>query len=53
VLATPLILVLGHDACGAIDAIKSLKDNTTLPGRLPSLVTALAPAVRASLRAGR
>ena len=54
VLATPLILVLGHDACGAIDAtMKSLKDNSTLPGHLPSLVTALAPAVKAaSGRAG-
>ena len=49
VLAVPLILVLGHDACGAVDAtIKSLKDNTTLPGHLPSLVTALAPAVKAA-----
>jgi carbonic anhydrase len=43
-----LILVLGHESCGAVDAaIKSLKDNTTLPGRLPSLVTAIAPAVKA------
>ncbi|MBV8446449.1 MAG: carbonic anhydrase [Hyphomicrobiales bacterium] len=49
VLDTPLIMVLGHEACGAIDAtIKSLKDNTTLPGHLPSLVAALAPAVKAS-----
>jgi carbonic anhydrase len=48
ILGTPLIMVLGHDACGAIDAtIKSLKDNTTLPGHLPSLVTSLAPAVKA------
>jgi carbonic anhydrase len=48
ILGTPLIVVLGHDACGAIDAtIKSLKDNTTLPGHLPSLVTSLAPAVKA------
>jgi carbonic anhydrase len=48
VLGVPLILVLGHDACGAVDAtIKSLKDNTTLPGHLPSLVTALSPAVKA------
>ena len=48
VLGVPLILVLGHDACGAVDAtIKSLKDNTTLPGHLPSLVTALTPAVKA------
>jgi len=47
-LATPLIMVLGHDACGAVDAtIKSLKDNTTLPGHLPSLVAAIAPSVKA------
>jgi carbonic anhydrase len=48
VLGAPLILVLGHESCGAVDAtIKSLKDGTTLPGQLPSLVTALAPAVKA------
>lgn len=48
VLATPLILVLGHDACGAVDAtIKSLKDGKPLPGHMPSLVTALAPSVKA------
>jgi len=48
VLAVPLILVLGHDSCGAIDAtIKSLKDDKPLPGHLPSLVAALAPAVKA------
>jgi carbonic anhydrase len=50
VLNSPLILVLGHDSCGAVDAtIKSLRDNTTLPGHLPSLVAALAPAVKASM----
>ena len=48
VLNSPLILVLGHDSCGAVDAtIKSLRDNTTLPGHMPSLVNALAPAVKA------
>ena len=48
VLSTPLIVVLGHDACGAVDAtIKSIKDNTTLPGHLPALVAALTPAVTA------
>jgi carbonic anhydrase len=48
VLGVPLILVLGHDACGAVDStIKSLKDGTTLPGQLPSLVAAIAPAVKA------
>lgn len=48
VLNVPLILVLGHDSCGAVEAtIKSLKDGTTLPGRLPSLVAGIAPAVKA------
>ncbi len=48
-LKTPLIMVLGHSACGAVAAtIQSLKDNTTLPGHLPSLVASLAPAVKAS-----
>ena len=48
VLGTPLILVLGHDACGAVDAtIKSLKDDKPLPGHMPSLVQAIAPAVKA------
>ena len=48
VLNAPLIMVLGHDACGAVDAaIKSIKDNTTLPGHLPSLVAAIKPAVDA------
>ena len=47
-LGTPLIVVLGHDSCGAVSAtIKSLKDGTTLPGHLPSLVNAIAPAVKA------
>jgi carbonic anhydrase len=48
VLNTPLILVLGHDSCGAVSAtIKSVKDGTTLPGHLPSLVAAIKPAVDA------
>jgi carbonic anhydrase len=50
VLNSPLIMVLGHQACGAVDsAIKSIKDGTTLPGHLPSLVAALTPAVKAAL----
>jgi carbonic anhydrase len=48
VLGTPLILVLGHDSCGAVGAaIKSIKDDTPLPGHMPSLVTGIAPAVKA------
>ena len=51
--AAPLILVLGHESCGAVDAaIKSLKDNTTLPGQLPSLVAGVGPAVKAVLQQG-
>jgi carbonic anhydrase len=51
ILGTPLILVLGHESCGAVDAtIKSLKDGTTLPGHLPSLVAAIEPAVKAVSR---
>lgn len=49
ILRTPLIMVLGHGACGAVDAaIKSLDSGETLPGRLPSLVKGLAPAVKAA-----
>jgi carbonic anhydrase len=49
VLNAPLIMVLGHGACGAVDAtIKSIKDNATLPGHLPALVHALTPAVQAA-----
>ena len=50
VLNTPLLMVLGHKSCGAVDAaIKSITDGTTLPGHLPSLVTAIRPAVKAVL----
>jgi len=48
-LGTPLIMVLGHDSCGAVSAtIKSLKDNVALPGHLPSLVASITPAVNAA-----
>ncbi len=47
VLNTPLLMVLGHSACGAVSStIKSVDTNTTLPGHLPSLVASLAPAVK-------
>jgi carbonic anhydrase len=49
VLNTPLVMVLGHSSCGAIiSTIKSIDSNITLPGHLPSLVTALTPAVKAA-----
>ncbi len=45
-LGAPLIMVLGHTGCGAVDAaIKVLKNKTVLPGHLPELVSAIKPAV--------
>lgn len=49
VLGIPLLMVLGHSNCGAVDAaIKVVKDGITLPGHLPSLIEAIKPAVAAS-----
>ena len=49
VLGVPLILVLGHSNCGAVNAtIKVVKEGTTLPGHLPSLINAIRPAVLAA-----
>ena len=45
-LGIPLIMVLGHSGCGAVDAaIKVLKSRAVLPGHLPELVAAIKPAV--------
>ncbi len=49
VLGTPLILVLGHESCGAIkSAVEAVRDGTEFPGHIPSLVKALRPAVKAA-----
>jgi len=46
VLGVPLILVLGHERCGAIaSTIEAVQDGTGFPGHIPSLVHALKPAV--------
>lgn len=53
VLNVPLIMVLGHSNCGAVDAtIKVLKDGTKLPGHLPGLVDSIKPAVEAAKAKG-
>lgn len=50
VLGVPLILVLGHSNCGAVAAtIKVVKEGTTLPGHLPSLVAAIRPAIEEAI----
>lgn len=52
VLGMPLIMVLGHSACGAVAAtIKVMKENIVLPGHLPSLVDAIRPAVEIAEKA--
>ena len=51
-LGAPLIMVLGHSSCGAVDAaIKVVKTKTVLPGHLPELIAALKPAVIAAEKA--
>ncbi len=53
VLGAPLILVLGHDSCGAVDAtLKALKDDKPSPGHIPSLVDAIAPSAKAAMQQG-
>jgi carbonic anhydrase len=48
---TPLVVVLGHQRCGAVKAAyESLRDGKDLPGTLPSVAQALRPAYRATLR---
>ncbi|MFD9569395.1 carbonic anhydrase [Streptomyces sp. NPDC059982] len=50
---TPLIFVLGHQRCGAIDAAyKAARDGTTLPGHLDALSKALRPAYDLAVKEG-
>ncbi len=49
VLGAPLVMVLGHTNCGAIDAaIKVVKERIELPGHLPELIKSIEPAVIAA-----
>ncbi|MGW1776110.1 carbonic anhydrase [Streptomyces sp. NPDC002104] len=48
---TPLILVLGHQRCGAIDAsYKALRDGDPLPGNLRAIERALVPAYELTVK---
>ncbi|QQX57089.1 carbonic anhydrase [Pseudomonas chlororaphis] len=52
VLGTPLILVLGHDSCGAISAgVKAVQEDTKFPGQIQSLADAVKPSVEKVLKA--
>jgi carbonic anhydrase len=49
-LGAPLVMVLGHSACGAVDAaIKVVQDGAELPGHLPELIAPIKPAVERAL----
>ena len=53
VLGTKVIMVLGHNSCGAIGAtIGALQKGNTLPGHIAGLVTAMKPGVEAVVKAG-
>lgn len=53
VLGVPLIVVLGHDSCGAVIATKDAVESGEMPGGfVRSLVERITPAVLTSLRNG-
>jgi len=48
VLGTPLLMVLGHENCGAVDAaVKAVKEGATYPGAISDIVNSITPAVEA------
>ena len=53
VLKVPLIMVMGHENCGAVSAAKAVVENgTALPGELGPMVAPIVPAVVQSMKAG-
>ena len=51
VLGVPLIVILGHDSCGAVSATKSAVDTGQMPaGFIRDLVERITPSVLTSLR---
>lgn len=49
VLKAPLVMVMGHQSCGAVKAALGYKKNgEKLPGELQSLVEAIAPALKSA-----
>jgi carbonic anhydrase len=51
VLGARLILVLGHESCGAVDAaMKTIAAKGKAPGHIQSLVTAIEPVVNSTLK---
>ena len=45
-LRTPLVMVMGHESCGAVSAtLESLRDRTQPQGNVAALISAITPAV--------
>lgn len=54
VLAVPLIVVMGHEACGAVQAAMSVVDeNARFPGNIGKMIQPIIPAVLEARRSGR
>lgn len=52
VLGTPVVMVLGHDSCGALSAaVKAIQENATFPGKIQGLAQAFKPSVNKVLKA--
>jgi carbonic anhydrase len=50
-LHTPLILVMGHQRCGAVEAaIHTIQSGTTAPGHIQAVVDALRPAYHVAIK---
>ena len=46
VLGAPLVVVLGHERCGAVKAaVEVVEHNTTFPGRIGDMIEPIIPAV--------
>ncbi|PZG22029.1 carbonic anhydrase [Micromonospora craterilacus] len=53
VLRTPLVVVLGHDSCGAVQAARdAVATGTVPPGHLSAVVDAVVPSLRRAQDAG-
>lgn len=53
VLQTPLLMVLGHDSCGAVNAaVLVQKDNKKFPGKIQLVAEAITPSVIKALDQG-
>ncbi len=50
VLKSPLLVIMGHESCGAVDAaVKAEKGEARFPGQIHDLVEAIRPAVRKAM----